>query len=93
MARVKVVRVWGEGCACANVLDHLQLTSSCTASRNGQSFSFKIKKQKPPHTMEIRLCNKLAPISSISELELAMLDHLQRGYSFSSNGTYKPIFS
>ena len=53
----------------------------------------KQKKQKPPHMMEISLPNKLDPIRSIYDLELAMLEHLQRGYPLSSNRTYQLIFS
>lgn len=43
--------------------------------------------------MEISLPNKLDPIRSIYDLELAMLEHLQRGYPLSSNRTYQLIFS
>lgn len=43
--------------------------------------------------MEISFPNKLDPIHSIYDLELAMLEHLQRGYPLSSNRTYQLIFS
>ena len=93
IACMKVVRIWGEGCAHTTVRDHTQLTSSCTVSRNDQSFNFKTQNQQPPRMMEISLPNKLDPIRSICDLELAMLEHLQKGYPFSSNRTYQIIFS